>query len=195
MKKVMILICLTLCALLLAGCSQKETTIPSVTSIPVSSADENQGKSGPSRPEISPEEEPKVSQAPVISTEEQEENNMISLQIGDRTLTAELADNSSAQAFTELLREGPVTVQMSDYGNFEKVGPLPASLPENNEQITTEPGDIILYQGNSITVYYAENTWNFTRLGRVQDVTGEALRAILGEGDVEITFSLPPAEQ
>ena len=90
----------------------------------------------------------------------------------------------------ELLREGPVTVQMHDYGNFEKVGPLPTSLPENNEQITTEPGDIILYQGNSITVYYDENTWNFTRLGKVQGVTDEELRGILGEEDVEIIFSL-----
>lgn len=115
---------------------------------------------------------------------------MINLQIGKQTLTAKLADNSSAQAFVELLREGPVTVQAHDYGNFEKVGPLPTSLPENNEQITTEPGDIILYQGNSITVYFDVNTWNFTRLGKVQNVTDEELRSILGEGDVEITFSL-----
>lgn len=115
---------------------------------------------------------------------------MINLQIGDQCLTAELADNTSAQAFAELLREGPVTVQMHDYGNFEKVGPLPASLPENNEQITTEPGDIILYLGNSITVYYDVNTWNFTRLGKVQGITQQELKDILGAGDVEITFSL-----
>ncbi len=107
-----------------------------------------------------------------------------------RTATAELEGNSSAQAFLELLQEGPVTVQMHDYGNFEKVGPLPTSLPENNRQITTEPGDIILYQGNSITVYYDVNTWNFTRLGRVQGVTQQELKDILGEGDVEITFTL-----
>lgn len=135
-------------------------------------------------------DEPEVSQTSVITTEEQEESDMINLQIGEHTLTAELADNTSAQAFAELLREGPVTVQTHDYGNFEKVGPLPTSLPENNEQITTEPGDIILYQGSSITVYYDENTWNFTRLGKVQDVTPEELKGILGEGDVEIIFSL-----
>lgn len=142
-------------------------------------------------------EEPAVSETSVLidtpvetENKELEETNMINLQIGDQTLTAELADNTSAQAFAELLREGPVTVQMHDYGSFEKVGPLPTSLPENNEQITTEPGDIILYQGNSITVYYDENTWNFTRLGKVQDVTEQELREILGAGDVEITFSL-----
>ena len=142
-------------------------------------------------------EEPAVSETSVLidtptetNNNEMEESDMINLQIGEHTLTAELADNTSAQVFAELLREGPVTVQMHDYGNFEKVGPLPTSLPENNEQITTEPGDIILYQGNSITVYYDENTWNFTRLGKVQGVTDEELRGILGEGDVEIIFSL-----
>lgn len=115
---------------------------------------------------------------------------MINLQIGERNLTAELEGNSSAQAFLELLQEGPVTVQMHDYGNFEKVGPLPTSLPGNNQQITTEPGDIILYQGNSITVYYDVNTWNFTRLGRVQGVTQQELKDILSKGDVEVTFTL-----
>lgn len=135
-------------------------------------------------------DEPEVSQISVITTEEQEESNMINLQIGEQNLTAELEGNSSAQAFLELLQEGPVTVQMHDYGNFEKVGPLPTSLPENNQQITTEPGDIILYQGNSITVYYDVNTWNFTRLGRVQGVTQQELKDILSKGDVEITFTL-----
>lgn len=135
-------------------------------------------------------DEPEVSQTSVITTEEQEESNMINLQIGEQNLTAELADNSSAQAFAKLLSQGPLTIQMSDYGSFEKVGPLPTSLPENNRQITTEPGDIILYQGNSITVYYDVNTWNFTRLGRVQGVTQQELKDILGKGDVEITFTL-----
>ena len=135
-------------------------------------------------------DEPEVSQTSVITTEEQEESNMINLQIGEQNLTAELADNSSAQAFADLLARGPITIQMSDYGSFEKVGPLPTSLPENNRQITTEPGDIILYQGNSITVYYDVNTWNFTRLGRVQGVTQQELKDILGKGDVEITFTL-----
>ncbi len=142
-------------------------------------------------------EEPDVSETsglidtPVeTNNNELEKTNMINLQIGEQTLTAELADNTSAQAFAELLREGPVTVQMHDYGNFEKVGPLPTSLPENNEQITTEPGDIILYQGNSVTVYYDVNTWNFTRLGKVQGVTQQEFKDILGEGNVEITFSV-----
>lgn len=133
---------------------------------------------------------PEISQTSVNIAEEQEDSNMINLQVGEQNLTAELADNSSAQAFADLLVQGPITIRMNDYGNFEKVGPLPTALPENNQQITTEPGDIILYQGNSVTVYYDVNTWNFTRLGKVQGVTQQELKDILGEGDVEITFSI-----
>ena len=95
----------------------------------------------------------------------------ISIQIssdsGSHTLAATLADNSSAMAFYELLEKGPVTIKMSDYGNFEKVGPIGTSLPRNDTQITTTAGDIILYQGNQITIYYDTNSWNFTRLGKV----------------------------
>ena len=76
------------------------------------------------------------------------------------------------------------------YGNFEKVGPLGQSLPTNNQQITTEAGDIILYQGNQITIYYDRNSWNFTRLGKINGVTSQQLQDILGSGDVSVTFSL-----
>ena len=101
---------------------------------------------------------------------------------------ADLEDNSSAEAFLELLSTGELEVQLHDYGNFEKVGPLPQELPRNDEQITTQPGDVILYQGNQITIYYDENTWNFTRLAHVADVTREELLDAFGEGDVAVTF-------
>ena len=112
------------------------------------------------------------------------------IQVRDTVLTATLADNSSAQALRELLKKGPLTIDMSDYGNFEKVGPLGTILPRNDEQITTAAGDIILYQGNQITIYYAQNSWNFTRLGKINDVTAQQLKEILGAGDVSVTFSL-----
>lgn len=79
-----------------------------------------------------------------------------------------------------------------DYGNFEKVGSLGTTLPCSDEQITTAPGDIILYQGNQITVYYAPNTWSFTRLGRIDDPSG--LELALGDGNVELTFQMAPLE-
>ena len=77
---------------------------------------------------------------------------------------------------------------MEDYGGFEKVGPLGTTLTRNDESITTQPGDVILYQGNQITIYYGTNTWSFTRLATIDDPTD--LQARLGEGTVSVTFSL-----
>ncbi len=110
--------------------------------------------------------------------------------VGDRVLTAVLADNSSAEALKEILMAGPLTIDMSDHGNMEKVGPIGQSLPTNDEQITTGPGDIILYMGDSLVIYYDTNSWNFTRLGKIQDVTQAELKEILGGGNVTVTLSL-----
>ena len=99
---------------------------------------------------------------------------------------ADFEDNSSAEALKEKLNNGPVEIDMHDYGSFEKVGPLPWDLPRNDESVTTVPGDVILYQGNQITVYYDENTWNFTRLARIGNVTRENLLDALGDGDVTV---------
>ncbi|MDO4863135.1 MAG: flavodoxin [Ruminococcus sp.] len=114
----------------------------------------------------------------------------LQITVGDKVMTATLAENSSAQAFAELLKKGAVTVDMHDYGSFEKVGELPEALPRNDENITTEPGDIILYLGSNITIYYDANTWNFTRLGHIDNITQSELKTILGDGDVTIEFSL-----
>ena len=128
----------------------------------------------------------------------------ITSESGKHTLTATLADNSSAVAFYELLKKGPLTVDMHDYGSFEKVGSLGTSLPRNDSKITTEAGDIILYQGNQITIYYDTNSWNFTRLGKVvstlrqssgtasstTSITQAELKKILGKGNVTAVFSV-----
>ena len=112
------------------------------------------------------------------------------LRVGDRYYSIELENNSSAEAFLEKIKKNPLIVDMQDYGNFEKVGDLPWSLPTNDEKITTKPGDIILYQGNKITIYYDENIWNFTKLGSINGVTGEELKEVLGNGDVTVEFSV-----
>ena len=115
---------------------------------------------------------------------------MIYAHFGENTLTIRPENNSSADAFLELLKDGDITVEMRDYGGFEKVGSLGMELPTNDERITTEPGDVILYQGNQITIYYDTNSWNFTRLGKVQGMTPEELRDVLGDGDPTAVFSL-----
>ena len=115
---------------------------------------------------------------------------MIYAHVNGKGLKILAAENSSADAFLDLLKAGDVTVDMHDYGSFEKVGSLGTSLPRNDEQITTEPGDVILYQGDQITIYYDVNSWSFTRLGKVQDLSQAELKEILGDGNVTITFSL-----
>ena len=110
-------------------------------------------------------------------------------------LLATLAENTSATSFAEKLRDGAIAVDMSDYSNFEKVGELPFSLARSDEQIATDAGDIILYLGNRIVIYYDKNAWNFTRLGKLDAIengtmTKAELKAILGKGDVRAVISL-----
>lgn len=119
----------------------------------------------------------------------------MNIQVGDRVLTATLAENSSADALKEALAKGPITITMHDYESMEKVGSLGMDLPGNDEQITTEAGDIILYQGSAFVIYYAPNSWNFTRLGKIDDVTGAELKEVLGDGNVTITLSLALAQE
>lgn len=110
--------------------------------------------------------------------------------IGDRTITATLMDNSSTQALVEKLKEGDITLTLHDYASFEKVGDLGFSLPRNDIQITTKAGDLILYQGNQFVLYYDTNSWNFTQLGRIDDMSEKELKSLLGSGDVTITLSI-----
>lgn len=119
------------------------------------------------------------------------ESNTIRLTIeGGRTFTATLVDNSSTQALKEQLAKGNITVEMEDYANMEKVGSLGIRLPRNDKQTTTGPGDIILYQGHNLVIYYDTNSWSFTRLGKINNASQADLKAALGKGDVKVTLSL-----
>lgn len=120
------------------------------------------------------------------------ESNTIKLTVGGKSFTATLAENSSAAALKERLAQGSVSIRMNDYGDMEKVGSLGFSLPRNDERITTRPGDLILYQGNSFVIYYDTNSWSLTRLGRVDGVStrSQMLELLGGAGSVEVTLSM-----
>lgn len=127
------------------------------------------------------------------SNEESEEEAIMEqttfyVSVGGETFSATFADNSGAQALKELLAGGNITIQMSDYGGFEKVGPLGQSLPTENSQTTTQAGDIVLYQGNQIVIFYGSNSWSYTRLGKIDDLTG--WQEALGSSAVSVTLSL-----
>ena len=79
---------------------------------------------------------------------------------------------------------------MQDYGHMETVGPLSMNLPRNVRQTSTGPGDIILYQGKYLVIYYSTNSWNFTRIGKIDNADGAQLKSALGNGDVTVTLSL-----
>lgn len=117
----------------------------------------------------------------------------IQLAAGGRTATATLTDNAAARALAALLADGPIEIDMSDYGGFEKVGFLPQSLPTSNSQISTVPGDIMLYQGNQMVIFYGTNSWSYTRLGKIDGATAESMRQLLGSGNITLAISLPPA--
>ena len=114
----------------------------------------------------------------------------IKLSFANHTLMATLVDNSSTRVLLDTLSKRDIVIEMSDYGNMEKVGPFGFMLPRNDEQITTSAGDLILYQGNSFVIYYAPNSWSFTRLGKINNTSQSELIELLGSGNLTVTLSL-----
>ena len=114
------------------------------------------------------------------------------LTINGNRIEVTLAKNSSVDALVEILKKGDVTYTANDYGGFEKVGSLGHTLPTNNSQITTQAGDVILYSGNQIVLFYGSNSWSYTRLGRINGYSVSELKALLGagKGAVQVTISL-----
>ena len=122
-------------------------------------------------------------------TNEKEQTTMkMNVQVGTYTFTATLEDNDAVRELTEMMQAGPVTIHMSDYSGFEKVGPLGRSLTTSNSQTTTAAGDIVLYNGNNIVMFYGSNSWSYTRIGKIDDLTDWT--AALGNGDITVIFTL-----
>ena len=122
-------------------------------------------------------------------TEEEPAVKTLTMKIGDTTVTVDWEENESVAALRELVKDKPLTVQMSMYGGFEQVGSLGTSLPRNDSQTTTAAGDIVLYSGNQIVVFYGSNSWAYTRLGHVTDKTAAEMAELLGNGNATITIS------
>ena len=114
----------------------------------------------------------------------------LKIHVNDTTFTATLNDNSSAKALVELLQKGDLTLDMEDFSNFEKVADLPVQLPRNDTPTETDAGDLILYLGKRIVIYYDKNSWNFTPLGKIDNVNKKRLKQILGDGNATVTFSV-----
>ena len=117
----------------------------------------------------------------------------INITIEGKTMPVNLVDNEATRTLVAALQESPITYEAHDYGGFEKVGALGRSLPTNNQQITTEAGDVILYSGNQIVLFYGSNSWSYTRLGRIEYSTIDELKSFLkaGQGRVSVKLSVP----
>ena len=131
-----------------------------------------------------------ISNNTIIENKVDESMNTVYIKINNNVLNIELEDNSATIELKERLKNGDIILITHDYGGFEKVGDLGFSLPREDTNITTSAGDIVLYQGNQISLFYNSNSWNYTRLGEIQNVSSGELKNILGNGDVTLTFTL-----
>ena len=120
------------------------------------------------------------------SIEKEWGREIMKLEVNGYTFEVELENNTSAKALKEYVSKEKRTLSLDDYGNFEKVGDLGITLPRNDETITTKEGDLILYLGNKLCLYYNQNTWDFTKLGHIKDTIH--LKEVLGKGNVQVTL-------
>ena len=116
----------------------------------------------------------------------------IQITVSGKMLSVKIEDNEATKALVAALREASITYEAHDYGGFEKVGALGRSLPASDTQITTQAGDVILYSGNQIVLFYGSNTWSYTRIGKMQYESLDELKSFLkaGEGNISVTLSL-----
>ena len=144
----------------------------------------------PETPEPTMTAEPQSTAVTIPETQQPKEEPTLTLMISSIPVTVQWEENESVAALTELVKNEPLTIQMSMYGGFEQVGPIGQSLPRDDQQTTTQAGDIVLYSGNQIVVFYGSNTWAYTRLGHITDKTQQELKELLGNGDIAITISM-----
>ena len=127
-----------------------------------------------------------------IKEQEQKMTDKIQLTISGTTLPVLIEDNVATRALVSALRESSITYTARDYGGFEKVGALGRSLPTSDTDITTQAGDVILYNGDNIVLFYGSNSWSYTRLGKIQYKSLDELKSFLkaGGGTISVTLSL-----
>ncbi len=118
-----------------------------------------------------------------------EMGTIVEVRVGDNTLDMILEENESTEELTKLLENGDIVMPASNYGGFEKVCKLGTSITSNDEQITTESGDVMLYQGNQIVIFYDSNSWAYTRIGRIE-APQDILENVLSGNDSEVTLHL-----
>lgn len=144
------------------------------------------GMSGEAR--IESVEDPAAQESAEDMNSQENEIMKMNVQVGERIFTATLEENAAVEGLAELMKDAPLVIQMSDYSGFEKVGSLGTELSANDRHITTQSGDIVLYNGNQIVIFYGSNSWSYTRLGKIDDLTG--WEEAFGSGSITVTLSI-----
>lgn len=149
-----------------------------------------------SEPDMTESQEPQ-SQYNILSDEEtsnymneKNENTNLTLSVDGTPLSVKWENNSSVSELKELAAGGNLTIKAHQYGGFEQVGSLPQRIESNDVHMTAEPGDIMLYSSNSVVVYYGTNTWSYTKLGHIENLSEAELQELLSGETVTLTFSL-----
>ena len=132
-------------------------------------------------------------QVPEQNTENAEESaemRSITMMINDEKVEVTWENNESVKALAELASESPLVIDTSMYGGFEQVGSIGTTLPNSDVNITTKPGDIVLYSGSNMVVFYGSNSWSYTRLGQIENLSESELEELLGSNNVKITLAV-----
>lgn len=119
-----------------------------------------------------------------------ENDKQIILTINETKIDVTWEDNEAVTDLKELLKENPITIETENYGSFEQVGNLPDFLSQNDSRMTTEAGDIVLYSGKSIVLFYGSNTWEYTKLGHIEHLSVEEIQTLLNTDNTTLTISL-----
>ena len=124
----------------------------------------------------------------IVMSENKEQKNELTLSINEIPLTVKWEDNESVSALIQLIEQDPLTINMEHYGGFEQVGNLPQNIDSSDKQMVAEPGDIVLYSGNAIVIFYESNTWTYTKLGHIEGLSTEELENILNSEQIAATL-------
>lgn len=209
MKKISVISLIALCCVLFSACNsgenQTETTAPTsqvttssgtiakeIIQPATTAAEQTTGTETTKAIEETTDLQEEVTQAQNDEPSEHADEISVDLQmtIGSTPVSVDWEDNEAVEALKDLCRNQPLTIQMSMYGGFEQVGPIGTALPQNDMRTTTSAGDIVLYSGDQMVVFYGSNSWAYTRLGHITDKSAEDMADLLSNGDTVITISL-----
>lgn len=179
MRKILCTFCCLLLGIFLTACGREEVSQPRTDSAVVAEPVEI-------KIEVAGTTEYEVVEQTKETNSEDNTVSKMNVQVGNTTFSATLEENTAVNELVQMMQEAPIVLNMSDYSGFEKVGSLETNLTASNSQINTQAGDIVLYNGNQIVLFYGSHSWSYTRIAKIDDLSGWA--EALGSGEVEVTF-------